>query len=1388
MPSPSASPEIQEYFQDIEQKVSRCYEIAGQLRQKGLDPEDKVDIPLAKNMAERVINLVSAAAVSFQDKKINQKITQRIQDLEQEYSLLDWRVALKIAEEIAKEKFCKFDSRHQALEVGIRVGFAYLTLGIVSAPLEGFIGLKLKKRKDGREYFALQYAGPVRGAGGTAAASSLLIGDYLRKRFGYSPYDPNDDEISRWSTEVHDYHDRVTNLQYYPSDEEINFLARHLPVEIDGDPTEKFEVSNYKDLPRIETNRLRGGFCLVLAEGLAQKAPKLWKRLSRWGKDFDLEWNFLEEFLTLQKKIKAQETRKQKTSSTALEEKIKPNYTYIADLVAGRPVLSYPLTVGGFRLRYGRTRTSGFSTAALNPATLYLLNKYLAIGTQLKVERPGKAASVSVCDVLEGPLVRLKDQTVLSVNTLARAKEVLDQTEEILFLGDILFNYGDFSENGHLLVPPGYTPEFWIQELEKSVVDTFGNLDLEKLSNFIEINLARLKEIFQNPLTVFPTPSEALRLSREMNIPLHPSYTYHWRLITQSDLLLLKEWLLQGSFKKDLHQFLKIILPLNEQTRKAKKVLEAIGLPHLVINNENVVLESKESTILSSCLNFENQEDLKKFNPSLLPETDTLAILNQVSKLRLRDKSGTFIGARMGRPEKAKQRKMTGSPQVMFPVGQEGDRLRSFQAALQAGKIRADFPLYYCPSCQKETIYRLCENCRRKTLQRYFCRFCGSLNQERCKHGPAQKYKTQDLDINYYFQNALQKLQMKTFPDLIKGVRGTSNKDHLPEPLVKGILRAKHDLYVNKDGTTRFDCTEQPCTHFRPKEIRTPLEKLRQLGYQRDIHGKDLADENQLLELFPQDIILPGYDSLEGSAPQVLFQVANFIDELLAKFYDSPPFYNFKSKEDLVGHLIIGLAPHTSAGLVGRIIGFSQLQSFLAHPMFHAGMRRDCFTYETRLPLYDGTSWKNLPLGELVEKLNPQKTVDDFGTKAKKVRNFKTLGFNPQKKIMEIVPIREFTQHTPTEIIEIRTKQGRKLKVTTNHKFLINENLKLKRASQLKINDRLPLPYNYHILEKDINKYISFFSQEKKRKLNSAVRKIKPYGMRINKDNLFVYDPIISIERLPKEITYCLNVKHHHVIANGIITKQCDGDESSMMLLMDALLNFSRQYLPESRGGKHMDAPLVLTAVLNPSEVDDQVHGLDVVWRYPLEFYQAAPKYKNPWDVKIEQLKDRLTTPQQYQNFGFTHPVENFNQGVLCSAYKTLPTMEEKLQGQMDLAQKIRAVDKEDVAKLVIEKHFLKDIRGNLRKFSSQQFRCTKCNEKYRRPPLTNKCLKCGHNLLFTISEGSITKYLEPSLALTKNYDFSPYLKQSLEIVQENIYLIFGKEKDKQVGLAGFMN
>ena len=1164
-----ASPLIKEYFASIEREVKKSYDLAKLARSKKLDPEEDVSIPLAKNMAERVVGMISAVAPQI----LGTQVIKRISELEKEYEALDWRVGFKIAVEVAREDFFKCKDKKEAIEIGIRVGFAYLTLGIVSAPLEGFIGINIKKRTDGKEYFAIKYAGPIRGAGGTAASTSVILADYVRTQMGYFSYDPNEKEIKRHTTETLDYHERVTNLQYKPSEEELNFMISNLPIEVDGDPTEKFEVSNYKDLPRIETNRIRGGVALVIAEGLCQKAPKLWKRLGKWGEDLGLgHWSFLQEFLKLKEKIHSSHEQKDKDKE---KQKVKANNTFIMDMVAGRPILTHPLAKGGFRLRYGRNRTSGFSSTAVHPATLAVLQNYIAIGTQLKTERPGKATTITVCDTLEGPIVRLKEGSLIKLRSEKEVNLNLNNIEEVFFLGDILFSYGDFSENGHTLVPAGYCPEWWALELKKNM----------QKSTLISIKKERLNVLINFPLENIPTFDEAINISKEMKVPLHPEYILYWSLVSVDKIKRIILWLKEGSIKKDLH---KIVLPYHKESHfLAKKYFEEIGLTHLVINKENVVLNEQETKTLCFSLGIKDKRSLEDLN---LPEMkNSLRFINSLSSYIIRDKAGTFIGARMGRPEKAKMRSLTGSPQVMFPVGEEGDRLRSFQAALEIGKVRSSFPLRNCLKCKNQTIYLFCEKCGDKCSQEFFCRFCGLVDKDTCRHGPTQNYNNRNIDIKYYFNQAKELIGEKIHPDLIKGIRGTSNKEHVVEHLAKGVLRAKHNIYVNKDGTTRYDCTELPLTHFKPKEIHTSLDKLKKIGYHKDIKGQSLINENQILELKPQDIILPGFDSLEESGPQVLFRVAKFIDELLVKFYKLKPFYNLKTKEDLVGHLVIGLAPHISAGLVGRIIGYSKTQGLITHPLFHAGLRRDC-----------------------------------------------------------------------------------------------------------------------------------------------------------------------------------------------------DGDEAAVMLLMDALLNFSRKYLPNSRGST-MDAPLVLTAFLDPGEVDDQVHGLDVEWNYPLDLYEAALELKKPWEIKIEQIKDRLGTEKQYENMGFTHKVDNFNKGVLCSAYKTAPTMKDKLTGQMEIARKVRAVDMDDVARLVIQGHFLKDIKGNLRKFSMQKFRCVKCNEKYRRPPLNGKCSSCKGKLLFTITEGSVVKYLSHSLFLAEKYDFSPYLKETLNIIKSNVDGVFGKEKEKQVGLNSFI-
>ena len=137
--------------------------------------------------------------------------------------------------------------------------------------------------------------------------------------------------------------------------------------------------------------------------------------------------------------------------------------------------------------------------------------------------------------------------------------------------------------------------------------------------------------------------------------------------------------------------------------------------------------------------------------------------------------------------------------------------------------------------------------------------------------------------------------------------------------------------------------------------------------------------------------------------------------------------------------------------------------------------------------------------------------------------------------------------------------------------------------------------------------------------------------------------------------------------------------------------------------------------------------------------------------MKIDNVKSRLKAGKNpfYPRF-FTHNTCDLNGGINNSSYKSLPSMSEKVDAMMTLCKKLRAVDVSDVARLIIERHFIRDTKGNLRKFSMQVFRCVDCNEKFRRPPLAGRCT-CGGKLIFTISEGSIIKYLATALEACAN-------------------------------------
>jgi len=1076
-----------DYLGFLKDEVLRAYEVAKRARAKKLDPAAEVEVLLTSELAGRVESLVSVAIPEL----AGSGLRERILSLEEELGKGSEEIGFVIAKEVSEGRFCKFPSKEKAIEGGMRVGTAYWTLGITTAPLEGLTHVKLKKRMTGGEYLAIYFSGPIRSAGGTTNAMIVMLADFLRKKFNIGEYDPTPQEVERYCLEVESYHRRVARLQYLPGKEELSYLVRNLPVEVTGEATERMEVLAYKDLPRVETNRIRGGMALTLSM-IALKSLKLLKRMKKFGKKYELtNWNWLKDL------------KKFRHSGEAKKE----GAVYMSEIPGGRPVFSYPNTVGGFRLRYGRSRNTGFAAVGVHPATMVILDNFMAVGTQLKVELPGKSAVVAPVDSIEGPIVKLKDGSVVKVRSEEQARELRRNVEKILYVGDMLISYGEFLTNGRNLEEPGWCEEWWKEEVRKRGGDP-------KISNF----------------------KEALKLSEELGVPLHPEYTYFWESISGEDVKELK-------------------MNLNSPD-KVKEILERLGVEHHVKDGK-VALEERDREILETLLSGE----LKN-----VPASGVEAV-NMTSPVKIMRKAGRYVGARMGRPEKVERRAMTGKPHVLFPVGRI-ERMRNIVEAFKTN-LRAELSLRVCPKCNARTYYLKCNKCGTETIQKRICARCGAVTPAAEHCGTPTKLSSL-VSVNEDLETLSKKLGMST-PPLLKGVRGMSSDAKIPERLEKGLLRAKYDLCVNKDGTIRIDSTDMPLTHFKPKEVGVSVEKLRELGYTHDVSGKPLKTVDQIVELKPQDILIS--DSPDFSSSEYLIKVSKFLDELLEKFYGIKPFYNVKKKEDLLGQVVIGLAPHTSAGIVGRIVGFTKARCGYAHPAWHAAKKRNC-----------------------------------------------------------------------------------------------------------------------------------------------------------------------------------------------------DGDEDSIILLLDALLNFSREFLPSNRGGKTMDVPLVITTVLDLREVDDEVLDMDVVNSYPFEFWRAAAERKAPWEVNVPTLG----SVEKMEGLGYTNSSSDISAGPTVTAYRSLGPMLEKVKVQLKLAEKIGAVNENDVAEKILKTHFLKDIKGNLRQFSNQGFRCITCNTKYRRFPLGGRCEKCGGKIVLTVHEGTVKKYYEASVALAKKYGVSEYVKSQLRLLEKKLDLAFG--------------
>ncbi|MBR79732.1 MAG: DNA polymerase II large subunit [Euryarchaeota archaeon] len=1263
----------------LDGRIDEAYNFALEAKEKGLDFSDSIEIPRASDLASRTEKLLEDPYL-YTDPVRRDKPPLRIEgQLRDLLSSHDRETAaIMIAVSVTKEMHSRTGDRRRAIDSGLRVGLAVLTEAVLVAPLDGIGEVRIMNNSDGSEFLSIDFCGPIRAAGGTAQALGVLIGDILRREMGIGRYLPTVPEVERVKEEFGLYR---MNLQYKPPPEETDLIVNACPVMINGEETERMECAGYKEVRNIVNEngsyrtRVRGGVMLVIGEGLCLKAPKIQthtERLSVPG------WEFISKFAE----------KKEGSDSNGFESKrrvIPKESRYMGDVIAGRPVFGEPREPGGFRLRYGRSRATGLAAAGLNPVTMEAMGGFLSVGTQMKIEGPGKACAVTPCIDIDGPKILLNDGSFLEVRTNEEWEEHKENVDCIWDSGEILLGYGEFLENNKTLVPSSYSIDWWAADVAESIDSQ------EKVEFFSEIiGIPRIempeglpfngaiKRGGEDPLErswrrrdwisylkgLVPNWGQLCAICEKFGTALPPPWNLWWSDLPIQFLPKLAEYILEeggieGSslrvrgvvegwpFSLD-NETLGIGTPVmgewprwTEVNRHGlvKSSLMTLGLSHYHEGVDIVVPSHWEALVDglglevsqnqfrmrfdSSSLVSEITERISANREGLQREKDSgglseearrmraklddykversLQVVRKASQLpRWEDAVPCRIGSRMGRPEKSGIREMNPRVHAIFPIGESGGPQRLVSEASSRGVIRVDVGPRVCQSCGRQTPHLTCHH-RPDPKQPVACG--GRTSSSPRKRRGRRKGERTAIELAPILEVKRRSLGLDRLPEKIKAVKGLFSENQTPEPLEKGILRALHGVSVFRDGTSRFDMSDVPVTHFRPSEIGTRWKRLVQLGYTHDVRGAPLKNDSQILELLPQDFIP------SSLASQHLLSTCNFLDDLLVRFYGTSPFYSAKSPEDIVGHIAIGLAPHTSGGVACRIIGWTNASAGYAHPLFHAAKRRNC-----------------------------------------------------------------------------------------------------------------------------------------------------------------------------------------------------DGDEDSIMMLMDGLLNFTQSILPANRGGR-MDAPLVLTTRLNPSEIDKEALNVDCSWDYSRDFFEATLEQPHSKEVRnlVDIVEGRLGMIGEIRGYGWTHDSGPLDAGPRNSSYKTLVTMKDKLDSQLELGRVLRPVGVRGVAKQVIESHFLPDMRGNLMAYTRQKVRCVKCGESYRRVPLAGKCIKkdvggsgafstsggdgstCGGNVILTVSKGNVEKYIQITEEVMDHYGVDDYTKHRVGWMSSSVDSLFNNDRVTVMTLEDFI-
>ena len=152
----------------------------------------------------------------------------------------------------------------------------------------------------------------------------------------------------------------------------------------------------------------------------------------------------------------------------------------------------------------------------------------------------------------------------------------------------------------------------------------------------------------------------------------------------------------------------------------------------------------------------------------------------------------------MGKPEGSKHRELKPAIHCLFPLGKKvGTQRRIHDAVRKPDTVMIGWR--ECPDCGQQGVDGVCKACGTNT-------------------DLLEIVRDHQFDMEAMWLEAKDAV-MQTSDLPVKGDTYLGSGEKHPEPLEKGILRARNNTSTFRDGTVRFDMVDITMTHFRPDEI-----------------------------------------------------------------------------------------------------------------------------------------------------------------------------------------------------------------------------------------------------------------------------------------------------------------------------------------------------------------------------------------------------------------------------------------------------------------------------------------------------------------------------------------------------------------------------------------